>query len=255
MIIETDRVRSESYTYSTTAKAKSNADVISEYQKVVEEKKVELSERLQGGNDQVSYQIGAQSFTEREWNKLIDEYDYAQNELKKLMRERHEERVEQLEKTEEIGEELERKKLMKASLSGTDMYVCSDALFSICHVPTGETANVYKAENYTEDNPVYIVKGRDINGNDYEQEINVNDINPNKCSYIEVLAWSVHTGNGTPENYLKLSRMREEAKEASFLDAIDFAKIVNKLMEEMKKVGALSDYLEYKKWLEAFLKS
>lgn len=100
MIIETDRVRSESYVHSTNAKAEANADAISEYQKVVEQKMVELSERLQGGNDQVSYQIGAQSFTEREWNKLIDEYDEAQDKLKMLMRERHTE----LDKKDQITE-------------------------------------------------------------------------------------------------------------------------------------------------------
>ena len=89
MTIETDRVRSESYAHATNTKAKANADAISEYQKMVEQKMVELSERLHGGDDQVSYKIGAQSFTEREWNKLMDEYDDAQDKLKKLMRERH----------------------------------------------------------------------------------------------------------------------------------------------------------------------
>ena len=100
MTIETDRVRSESYGHSTNTKAKANVDAISEYQKVVEQKMVELSERLQGGNDQVSYQIGAQSFTEREWNKLIDEYDEAQDRLKMLMRERHTEQDVKEEKAE-----------------------------------------------------------------------------------------------------------------------------------------------------------
>ena len=89
MTIETDRIGSESYGYPIATKTKTNADAISEYQKMVEEKMVELSERLHGGDDQVSYQIGAQSFTEREWDKLMDEYDDAQDKLKKLMRERH----------------------------------------------------------------------------------------------------------------------------------------------------------------------
>lgn len=157
----------------------------------------------------------------------------------------------ELAKEKEIQEDqIAEERAMKASLEGTEYYVCSDALFSICHVPTGETANVYKAYNYSEDNPVYVVKGKDKNGNDYEQEINVNEVDTDNCSYVEILAWSVHTKYVTPENYIKICRMIHNAGEVSFMDKIDYKEIVKKLMEEMKSVGELTDYLEYKRLLE-----
>lgn len=232
-------------------------EYIANYQNVIRERIEELSEKIRSGETDASYQIGAQSYTEKEWDKLMSDYDAMQDAIKELMRDRHAEREEKLEAQEKVQKEIqedtiESKIAMKASIQGTEYYVCSDALFSVCHVPTGETANIYKADDYTEDNPVYLVKGRDINGNDYEHEINVNKIDPNNCSYIELLTWSVHTGNATPDNYLKLSRMRSEAGESSYLDKINYAEIARKLMEEMKTVGALKDYLEYKMWLEEF---
>lgn len=49
------------------------------------------------------------------------------------------------------------------------VHITPDALFSIYDAKTGESANVYRVDDYSEDNPVYLVKGTDINGNEYEQ--------------------------------------------------------------------------------------
>ena len=45
----------------------------------------------------------------------------------------------------------------------------AEALFSIHHVKTGESANVYWPDDYSEDNPVYLVKGTDKNGKEYDR--------------------------------------------------------------------------------------
>ena len=55
--------------------------------------------------------------------------------------------------------------------TGNVVHIDPDALFSIHHVKTGESANVYRADDFSEDNPVYLVKGTDINGNEYEQTV------------------------------------------------------------------------------------
>ena len=52
--------------------------------------------------------------------------------------------------------------------TGNVVHIDPDAVFSIHHVKTGESANVYRADDFSEDNPVYLVKGTDINGNEYE---------------------------------------------------------------------------------------
>ena len=53
---------------------------------------------------------------------------------------------------------------------GNVVHIDPDAVFSIHHVKTGESANVYRADGFSEDNPVYLVKGTDKNGNEYEQK-------------------------------------------------------------------------------------
>ena len=54
--------------------------------------------------------------------------------------------------------------------TGNIVHITPDALFSIYDAKTGESANVYRADEYSEENPLYIVKGMDKNGNEYEQQ-------------------------------------------------------------------------------------
>ncbi len=41
----------------------------------------------------------------------------------------------------------------------------SDALMSYASPQTGESVNIYKAVNYSEDNPLYVIKGLDARAN------------------------------------------------------------------------------------------
>ena len=68
--------------------------------------------------------------------------------------------------------------------TGNVVHIAPDALFSIYDAKTGESANVYRADDYSEENPFYIVKGMDKNGNEYEQMVDVSKVNPNSCSYM-----------------------------------------------------------------------
>jgi len=43
-----------------------------------------LAEKIKNGDTEISYQIGASSFTEREWNKIIEKYDDIQEKLKEM---------------------------------------------------------------------------------------------------------------------------------------------------------------------------
>lgn len=93
-----------------------------------------------------------------------------------------------------------------ASSAKNVVHIDPDALFSIHDAKTGESANVYKADNYSEDNPLYLVKGIDKNGNEYEQTVDVRKVNPNSCSYTEMLALNAHTGNKSDSNIIICQR-------------------------------------------------
>lgn len=62
--------------------------------------------------------------------------------------------------------------------------LCSDAIISYASPQTGESVNIYRSDNYSKDNPIYVIKGLDANGNPYEQEIDASRINPNHLKAI-----------------------------------------------------------------------
>lgn len=61
-----------------------------EYRKLISEKKEEIYEKVMNNDTEASVQIGAQSFTEKEWNKLLEDIDKVEEEVRKLMEEKQE---------------------------------------------------------------------------------------------------------------------------------------------------------------------
>ena len=138
------------------------------------------------------------------------------------------------------------------------VHITPDALFSIYDAKTGESANVYKADDYSEDNPVYLVKGMDKNGNEYEQTVDVSKVNPNSCSYTEMLALNAHTRNKSDSNFLSMAIMKDKAGTASYHEKGDYLSAAFALMNDMKTLGNWDGYLRYGKWINdilAFCKS
>ena len=59
---------------------------------------------------------------------------------------------------------------------------------------TGLSFYIKYAENVAEDDPIVIAKGVDENGNDFEQTIHINDINPKSATIVEMRALEAYTG-------------------------------------------------------------
>ena len=60
-------------------------------------KSEEILEKLRNGETEVSYQIGGESYTEKEWDKLLKKFDDIQEDVRRKM----EERIRKLEEKEE----------------------------------------------------------------------------------------------------------------------------------------------------------
>ena len=58
-----------------------------DYAKILEEKINEIFAKIQNGDTEASYQIGSQSFTEKEWEEFLDKFDTAQEAIQELMKE------------------------------------------------------------------------------------------------------------------------------------------------------------------------
>ena len=137
--------------------------------------------------------------------------------------------------------------------TGNVVHITPDALFSIYDAKTGESANVYRADDYSEENPLYIVKGMDKNGNEYEQTVDVSKVNPNSCSYTEMHALNTHTGNKSDSNFLSMAIMKDKSGTASYHEKADYMAMAHALMNDMKTLGNWDGYLRYSKWINDIL--
>ncbi len=70
------------------------------YQKMIQDKIEELVRKIANGDTETSYQIGGQSYTEREWNKLLEHFDAIEEMINKSIKEEIEERKERNEQEE-----------------------------------------------------------------------------------------------------------------------------------------------------------
>lgn len=60
-----------------------------------------LYKKIKNGDTEVRYQIGAQEFSEEEWNKLLERFDEAEKELREQMQKEHEARKEEAQEEEQ----------------------------------------------------------------------------------------------------------------------------------------------------------
>ena len=109
--------------------------------------------------------------------------------------------------------------------------------------------NIYRSDSYTVDNPIYIMKGLDADGNAYEQEVDASKINPNKCSFNELMVLNVENGHTSPKDYLHAVAVRENAGTHSYSQTSDYISHIESVMKDMKTLGEWDSYLAYDKWL------
>ena len=136
-------------------------------------------------------------------------------------------------KTVKTGDEVQfTKGVMKCvAIGNQQVMLCSDALMSYASPETGESVNIYRADGYTEDNPVYIIKGLDANGNEYEQEVDAGKINPDRCSYNELMVLNIETGRTSPSDYLHAVAVRDKAGTDSYFEPADYITYIKAVMK------------------------
>lgn len=97
------------YPEKTKAAAEDGAEK-ENYAEFLHSKIEELSERFRKGETKPSYRIGAQSFTEKEWDQMLEKFDALQETIRTQMREEHEKRELMQEKQAEQTEKYAGKK-------------------------------------------------------------------------------------------------------------------------------------------------
>ena len=65
-----------------------------DYLSMIQQRRQELFEKIIKGETETKYQIGNQAFTEKEWDRLLEEFDAAQEDVKEVLKERLEKQEE-----------------------------------------------------------------------------------------------------------------------------------------------------------------
>lgn len=145
--------------------------------------------------------------------------------------------------------------VMKCVRAGNqEVLLCSDALMSYASPQTGESVNIYRAGNYSKENPIYILKGLDASGNPFERKVDAGKIDPNRCSFNELMVLNVETGHTSPDDYLHAVATRDKAGADSYFDQMDYLSCAKGVMEDMKTIGSWDTYLSFGRWIDSILK-
>ena len=115
---------------------------------------------------------------------------------------------------------------------------------------TGLSFYIKYAEESTEDNPVVIAKGVDENGKEFEEKININDINLRNASYVEMSAleayYNVDKGNS-------LSSFPQETGCMGLNDRCDLISSFEKDIQDMNKLGRYDLQMFYMRNMNTYL--
>ena len=93
------------YSSSGMATEMNGTDKTAECMAFLREKSEEILEKLRNGETEVSYPIGAESYTEREWDKLLKKFDDIQEDVRQKMEERFRKQEEKEARTEKEKKE------------------------------------------------------------------------------------------------------------------------------------------------------
>lgn len=146
------------------------------------------------------------------------------------------------------------KKVMTCTAQGSnEVMLRSDALMSYASPQTGESVSIYRADNYSKENPMYIMKGLDANGNEFEKEVDASKIDPNHCSYNELMVLNVETGHTSPSDFLHAAALRSKANVNSYFEEADWISNAQALMKDWQTVGSWDSYLAMSKWLQSIM--
>lgn len=156
-------------------------------------------------------------------------------------------------KTENTKEEFQNKVMKCVAAGNREVMLSADAIISYGSPRTGETVNIYRADDYAKDHPVYVIKGLDADGSEFKQEIDAGKIDPHTCSFNEMMVLNAETGHTSPGDYLHAVATRDKSGTGSYFEMADYISYAKEVMSDMKSIGNWKTYLSYDKWIKDIL--
>lgn len=139
----------------------------------------------------------------------------------------------------------------------------NEPLMSLSNSVTGESFEIHRSDIYSENSPIYIIKGKTAEGKEFERKLDAWFITPRNCSYVELMVLNQEIGNTSIAdkqrtnmlfdniiNYISEKNAKGEdiGKFENYLDKADYSAAANRVMEELMDSGNWDSYLSMTKW-------
>lgn len=136
------------------------------------------------------------------------------------------------------------------TIRGPKIYLkTEDMLYSGCN-GTGLSFYIKYADESTDEEPVVIAKGVDENGNDFEQRIFINKINPSCATVVEMRALE---GHHKVKKQGGLTSLPLSSGELGLNDRANFISMFEQCIGDMKKLGRYDLSLLWMKSMDTYL--
>ena len=118
---------------------------------------------------------------------------------------------------------------------------------------TGLSFYLKYAENTTEDDPIVVAKGVDENGNEFEQTIHINKIDPKCATLVEMRALEAHLGVKKRDGYSSLPMVPQGGiGEMGLHDRGNFMNMFEKSIRDLTTLNAHKAAAYYRYSMQAY---
>lgn len=127
----------------------------------------------------------------------------------------------------------------------------NEPLMAFSNPKTGERVEIHRSDIYSDDTPIYILKGKTAEGEEFERKHHAWIIDPRNCSYAELMMLNQETGNTSLGDKQRADILFEKTGAKNYLDKADYSTAIKEVMEGYKSSGNWDAYLSMDKWQQS----
>ena len=127
----------------------------------------------------------------------------------------------------------------------------NEPLVSFSNPETGESVEIHRSDVYSDDNPLYILKGKTAEGEEFERKLHAWIIDPRNCSYAELMVLNQETGNTSAADKQRADLLFEQTGVAHYLDKADYSTAMKDILDKYNKSGSWDSYLSMDNWQQS----
>ena len=99
----------------------------------------------------------------------------------------------------------------------------NEPLMSFSNSMTGESVEIHRSDVYSDDIPIYILKGKTAEGEEFEKQIHAWIIDPRNCGYAELMVLNLETGNTSLGDKQRADILFEKTEVENYFDKADYS--------------------------------